>query len=1028
MKRKLFLFFSLCLFAVGTIVAQQQVRVNGTVVDENGEPAIGATIQVKGTTVGTVTDAEGHFTVSAPSNGTLIISYVGFTTQEIPVSANVRVTLQTEVGWLDDVIVVAYGTTRRSSFTGSAAAVGASQITNAKVESLDKALAGKVSGVRVTSLTGDPGSGGGMQIRGIGSITGSTTPLYVIDGIPMTTGNYGGRVSSNVLSSINPEDIQSITVLKDAAAASLYGSRAANGVVVVTTKKGQSGKTRFNVKGNTGFSNMATNSYEMMSANEYLDYHRASLEGYYLNAYQAFYPDQSNYGNAEIQAAAKQFAEDNYMTDDWSYITERKEGDDWRKLIYDGGNQNEIQFSASGGDEKTTFFASLGYNKVKGLVKYREFERYSSMLNLSNKATNWLELSLKNQMSYTNQTGRGDQSGQDQGLATASPLSMMVGSNPAEKAYNPDGSYNMNAHFNGRVKNALWSLSPDASSITNKTVRMINNVGAKVLFTENFTFNSNNSIDYFTVKHFNYWGPASIDGSSLNGLGEINHEQVSTITTSNVLNYTNTFNSVHNLGLIAGVEAQKYNNNWHFASASDYSNDVLKELANAQPRNVSSGYVRNFMLSYLGNATYNYDDRYYLAASLRTDKSSKLGLNNRKGTFYSVSGSWRFTGESFFENDVITDGRLRFSYGTNGALPGGSYAYMGLYSFAGTYGTSGGSYLAQLANNDLGWEKSNNMNVGLDFTLFDRFSFILERFDKYTSNLLLAVPISYMTGASSITMNSGEISNRGWEFEFHGADMLKAPLTWDMDFTLATLKATVEKLPDGDIIAGDGDLYIYREKEDLYSFYMPTYIGVDPESGIGEFAIDPTKPDTKENRTSWYSRARKTVQQSAYPKVSGGLGNTFTYKGVSLNVLLTYQFGGHLFDYPNYFFKSDGLRNFSFNLSKELVGNYWQKPGDVVENMRPIINNPRRSERWSTRHIHSTDFIRLKELALSYSLPQQWYGSIGLSNVELSFVANNVAFLHAATKNMELEVALNGYRTVDTPMARTFSFGINVSF
>lgn len=1026
MKRKLCMFLALFFIGIGLVMAQTQVR--GTVVDEAGEPAVGASIQIKGTTQGTVTDAFGNFTLSAPTGGTLVISYVGYVTQEVPVSANPRIVLVSDSELLDEVIVVAYGTATRRSFTGSAAAVNADKINNAKVESLDKALSGKISGVRVTSVTGDPGSGGSMQIRGIGSITGSTTPLYVIDGIPMTTGNYGGRVSSNVLASINPEDIESLTVLKDAAAASLYGSRAANGVVLITTKKGKSGKTQFNLKANTGISNMATNSYEMMNASEFLDYQRAALEGYRLNQLGAFYPDQPNFGNAEYQAAAKEWAENQYLTDDWSYITERKEGDDWRKMIYDGGTQNEVQFSASGGTDKTNFFASLGYNKVKGLVKFREFERYSSMLNLSNKATDWLELSFKNQMSYTTQKGRGDQSSQDQGIATASPLSMMAGSNPAEKVYNPDGSYNMNAHFNSKVKNGVWALSPDESSISNKTVRLMNNVGAKITFSKNLTFNSNNSVDYFTVKHFNYWGPASIDGASLNGLGEINQEEVSTMTTSNILNYTNTFNNHHNLTVLGGVEAQKYVNNYHFASASDYTNDVLKELANAQPRNVSSGFIRNFMLSYLANASYNYDNKYYLGASLRTDESSKLGLNKRRGTFYSVSGAWRFSSEPFFKNDVLTDGRLRFSYGTNGSLPGGSYSYMGLYSFTGTYGTSGGSYLSQLANNDLGWEKSRNMNIGLDITLFDRFTFGLEHFDKYTSDLLLDVPISYMTGASSITMNSGEISNRGWEFEFHAADVLRKPLVWNIDFTLGTLKATVEKLPNGDIIAGDGDLYIYREKEDLYSFYMPTYLGVDPASGIAMFAINPTQPDTEENRTSYYSRAGKTVQKSAYPKVNGGLGNTFSYKGLSLNVLLTYQFGGNLFDYPGYFFINDGLRNYSFNNSKELVGNYWQKPGDIVDNPRPIINNPRRSDRWSTRHIHSTDFIRLKELSLGYTLPKNWYNHIGLTSVDVNFVANNLAYLYSATKNMELEVALNGYRTVDTPMARTFSFGINIGF
>lgn len=1015
------------LIGAGFVMAQTQVQ--GTVVDEQGEPVIGASVVLKSDrTKGTVTDMDGKFTLSAPDGATFVFSFVGFKTQEAAARLNMKITLMSDTETLDEVLIVAYGTAKKSSFTGSAAAVNAEKLSSARVESVDKALNGKVSGVRVTSVTGDPGAAGHVQVRGIGSITGSTSPLYVIDGIPVTVGDYGRRVSSNVLSTLNPEDVESMTVLKDAAAASLYGSRAANGVVIITTKKGKSGKTKFNVKMNSGFSNMATNSYELLSGEEYADYMKAALEGFQLNKLSGLLPTQKNYGNPEIQAQAKKFAEDNYLNEDWSYVTERKNGDDWRKLIYDGGHQSEVQFSASGGNEKTSFFASLGYNKVKGLVKYREFERYSSMLNLSNKATNWLELSFKNQMSYTKQTGRGDQSEQSQGLATASPLSMMMGSNPSMKAYNEDGTYNMESNFSSKVKNALWALSPDESSVSNKTYRIMNNVGAKVIFTKDLSFNSNNSVDYFTVKSFNYWGPASIDGSSLNGLGEKGEEEVITLTTSNILNYNSTFNDVHNLDALVGVEAQKYNNNSLFASASDYSNDILHELANGQPRNASSGYVRNFMMSYLGNVSYNYANKYYIAGSLRSDKSSKLGMNKRQGTFYSLSGSWRFSHEDFLKNDVLTDGKLRVSYGTNGTLPGGSYAYMGLYRFDGSYGDKPASYLTQLKNDDLGWEKSKNFNIGMDITLFERFAFSLEYFNKYTSDLLLNVPVSYTTGVSNVTMNIGEISNKGWEFEFHGSNLLKSEVVWNMDLTLSTLKATVEKLPSGDIIRGDGDLYLYREKEDLYSFYLPTYLGVNSENGLAMFAKDPTKPDTEDNRTYHYAEAKKGVQKSAYPKVNGGFSNSFHYKGISLNILLTYQFGGYLFDYPGYFQKHDGLRMYSMNLSRDLVGNYWQNKGDQVDNPRPVLSNPLRPDRWSTRHLLSTDFIRLKEISLGYTLPKTWYSKLGVSNIDLSLNVNNLAYLYAATKNMELEVALNGYRTVDTPMARTYSFGVNIGF
>ena len=352
MKRKLMLFMSLLLISIGMATAQTQVK--GVVVDETGEPVIGATILIKGTSQGTITDFDGNFALTTQPGATLVVSYVGMNTQEVAAGPNMRIVMVSDAEILDEVLVVAYGTAKKSTFTGSASAVSSESITSARVESVDKALNGKVSGVRVTSLTGDPGSSGHIQIRGIGSITGSTSPLYVIDGIPMTTGDYGSRVSSNTLSSLNPEDVESMTVLKDAAAASLYGSRAANGVVIITTKKGKSGKTKFNLKMNTGLSNMATNSYEMMSGTEYANYHKAALEGYYLQYFgEGMSPSQPNYGDATAIADAKQFAEDTYLDLDYSNVTEVKDGDNWRDLIYDGGNQSEVQFSASGGGEKT---------------------------------------------------------------------------------------------------------------------------------------------------------------------------------------------------------------------------------------------------------------------------------------------------------------------------------------------------------------------------------------------------------------------------------------------------------------------------------------------------------------------------------------------------------------------------------------------------------------------------------------------------------------------------------------------------
>lgn len=864
MKKVLLALSFLVVFGLQAMLAQTK-NITGTVTDAgDGAPIPGVSVFVKGTTVGTVTRPDGVYTLAVPSDATtLVFSFVGMKAQEIAIEgkATINVALQSDAVDVDEVIVVAYGTAKKSSFTGSAANVKTEKLLSSKAESLDKALAGKVSGVRVASTTGDPGASGEIQIRGIGSISGSTQPLYVIDGVPITTGDFGARVSSNVLSTINPDDIESMTILKDAAAASLYGSRAANGVVIITTKKGKSGDTKFNFKANAGWSEMATESYKMMSGPDFAQYHKAALEGFYLQGEKALVPGQPNYGDSKIQKDAKNFAEANYLNPDWSNVTEEVNGENWRDQIYDGGKDQEYQFSASGGNENTDFYASIGYKSVEGLVRNRSFDRYSSVLNLNNKAKKWLEFGFKTQLSYTKQEGRGDQSLQEQGISTGSPLSLLYTSNPTQNAYNADGTYNMDASFDSRVKNPLHALSPDEAAVVNKTYRALNNISAKVQILPNLSFRTTNSVDYIAVKAFNYWGPNSVDGESLGGLGEKQENEVITMTTSNVFNYSKSFSDVHNFDGLVGLEVQDYQNNLLFASASKYSTDKLKELAVAQPRNATSAVYNRFMRSYFANINYNYDNKYYLAASVRSDESSQLGKDNRQGVFYSGSASWRFSQEDFIKNDVLTDGKLRFSYGTNGALPKDTYKHLGLYDFSKIYAGNSAICLDQILNANLGWEKSRNLNIGVDLTFFERFSMTAEYFNKYTTDLLLEVPTSYLTGVENSLQNFGEISNSGVEFEIHAMDLLRKPLKWNLDFSLATLKAKVEKLPDGkDIILGDGNLYLYREGMDLYTFYLPTYLGVDPDNGLGQFLIDPEKPATEDNVTYYYNEAKEGLK------------------------------------------------------------------------------------------------------------------------------------------------------------------------
>lgn len=1040
MRQRILMLLSLVLFVAGNVLAQD-LRVKGKVLDENGEPFIGATVRAKSDpTKGTLTNADGNFTITVKSGETLIISYVGYHTQEIKAAANLNIQLRPDSELLDEVVAVAYGTASKGSFTGSVSSVKPDQLTASKTESIDKALAGKLSGVQVSSRTGDPGAAGQVQIRGIGSITGSTQPLYIIDGIPMTTGKYGfesdggANMSSDILSTLNPEDVESMTVLKDAAAASLYGSRAANGVIVITTKKGRMGKPQFNFKSTFGWSGLATKTHEVMNAQEYLDYYYDGVVGTYLYENEALIPGSKNYGKAGMLEAARKYADETYLTDDWSPVKSTKDVTNWRDYVYPGGNQQDYQLSLNGGTERLRYFASLGYSDINGVVRNSNFKRYSSLLNLNSTVNDWLDLSFKSQASQTIQTGAGDKSNQTGAIPTKSPLSLYLSGIPSEPIHNPDGSYNTSASLMPNVGNPAMAMDSEMSFIKNKVTRLTNDVGAKVTFTDWLNFTSNNSVDWFVTQGMNYWNPLSVDGKSVGGLGERNNYTVTTFTTSNFLSANKTLDDVHNLSGTLGHEYQYYEEAHEFFSADQYSNSVLKELENGQGKQALSSHLSSEMLSFFGNLNYNYDNRYYLGASLRTDISSKLGKNKRQGVFYSVSGSWRFGQEEFLkDNGILTDGKIRASYGTNGNLPNGAFDHLGVFYMGGNYKDMSASYIDRLENTDLGWESSKNLNVGLDLTFLNRFTIGVEYYNKYTSDLLFEIPVSWFTGVEHQMKNVGEICNQGWELEAHARNVLNSgEFNWDIDFTFATLDARVKKLPDGDVITGHGDFYIFREGEEMYTFYLPTYYGVDPESGLAQFLKDPTKEATPDNLTFKHSEAKKTLQGRGYANINGGLTNTFSWKGITLSALITYQFGGQYFDYAGYFIRNDGLRFYNFMPAKDLVGNYWKQKGDKVLYPRPVehwqFTGEHRSDKFSTRTLFSSDFIRLKELSLSYQLPTNWIKSVGLTSASVSLTGTNLVYLYAGTPGQDLEVALNGYRGTDSPQARTVLFGLNFGF
>ena len=954
-----------------------------------------------------------------------MVSFIGLRTQEVEIKPVVNVALKLDTETLDEVIVVAYGTAKKASFTGSASVMKAGELSAPK-QSLVKSLQGKVAGVRVGGSTGDPGSDQAILIRGIGSINASSQPLYVIDGVAIANdGITSGLKSQSVLSSINPDDIESMTILKDAAAASLYGSRAANGVIIITTKKGKEGKTKVTYNMETGWTQMAI-------GDQYTPMNSKQLKEYYWDAIK-------NYGavNGMSDSDATIFANENTPGFFWNY--DSNIDTNWKDEVYKKGFVTDHQVSISGGNARTNFYAGFGYNKTKGTVKGSEFERYSGRLNVEHKAYEWLKVSARQMISFTGTEGFRDQNDQSQGFGTTAPLSIMFSMDPTAELYAEDGSYNPNGGITSNISNPNLMLGqsngPNAETVSSDMVRSMSNFEAEVKLPYDFTARTVFGFDYMDNKEREFWAPGSVNGASLGGLGYRTNYTSKTMTSSTTLNYNHTFGEKHNLAALAGYEVEERNLLFTVLSTKSYSTDKLPELSNGQPYNASSSTYSAAIQSFFGNVNYNYDNRYYLSGSIRRDGSSRLGKDNRWANFWSVSAAWRLAGEAFLQdNKWANDLKLRISYGTNGNLPGGYYDNLATYSFGGSYGDESAIYWGQAGNNNLGWEKSANFNIGVDWAFLDRINMTVEYYNKTTTDLLFSVPTSIITGFSSNMQNLGKMQNQGVELTLTSTNISTKDFTWVTNLNLTRQSIKIKELPEGnDVDYGDGAMYILREGESMHAFHLPKWVGVNPQTGLGEFYIDP-ELDSRDavidgqlvkdgNITNYYSKAGETIVGKAIPDWMGGLTNTFTYKNFDLSFMISFQTGAKLFDYTGYFLRySDGVRVGSFNMEQEVHGNYWKQPGDITEHPKPIYGNPYRSDKFSSRTLVSTDNVRMREITFGYRVP---ISKKYISNLRLFFKANNPFLIYNAAGSIDPDVDVNGYRQTDTPPTKSFMFGLN---
>lgn len=994
--------------------AAQNLTVSGTVTDQTGYPLEGATVLIRGTTVGTTAGGSGEYSLSAPPDAELIVSYLGYLSQLKPVDGKTRIdfVLQEDMNYLDDVLVVAYGSMSESDFTGSAAQIKGEQVARASKESIDKGMTGKIAGVRISSDNGDPGSGGNIQIRGVGSISAGTSPLYVIDGVIISSATENdiqvGYRSTGILNTLNPDDIESITVLKDAAAASLYGSRAANGVILITTKKGRNGKAAVSYSGEAGVSSMAVGkAFQLMDGPQFIQYIRdAADNAYALNPAYSYGYDGATWAS-------------------WTADPTGQTSTDWRKQIFRTAFRQSHQLSLTAGSEKTQVYAGGGYSRNNGIVTGSYFERFSGRINIDQKVNDWLKVTLRQMVSFTGSRGHNDQSDQSQGMGYATPLGVLTQSDPTAKPKNPDGSWNENVSWSGFTTNPHLLFDSDIQYNKAHSMRSLSNIDVDISLPSGFSIKNTFGYDYMDNKQYLWWAPTSIDGQSMKGLSANYIFQTSDLTNSLILKYAETYGGEHHISAMAGWEIADHRTSYTYAGANNYPNDKLNALSAGQMYGVGGASSRSYMLSVLANANYDWAHRYYLSSSFRRDGSSRLGPQSRWANFWSVSGAWRISEEEFLRgSDLFSDVKIKASYGTNGNLPSAYYAYKGLYSAQGGYGTDAAIYWSNPSNSRLGWEKSRNFNIGIDWYMFNRVNLNMEYYHKFTSSLIFDMPASAVTGFSSYTANVGNLLNNGLEIEISSQNLHSDNFTWDTNFNITFQKSTVSSLPNGgaDISYGDGGMYIHREGESMYSFYLPVWKGVNSDTGLGEFYIDPDDPS--KGVTNWYSEAGSTIVGKAIPDFTGGLTNSFTmFRGlVDLSMLITFQAGGSMFDYPGYFTHSDGLRAASMNAAAD-AADYWTPQNRNATFPKPIMNNPYRWDRFSSRLIHSTDNIRMREITLGCTIP----ATKSVDNLRVYFKATNPFMIWSATPEIDPDVAINGYRTADVPAVKTFTLGLSLT-
>lgn len=1022
--KRFILFFIVMFLSSFSILSAQNIQVSGEVTEAGEGPIAGVTVLVRGTSIGTVTGFDGQYTISAPSNGILEFRFLGMETVSTPINGRTTINaeLKSESISVDEVVVVGYGTQSARSITASISSVKAEALKDVPSVSVDQMLQGRAAGVSINTPTAAVGQAPTINIRGVGTINSGTNPLYIVDGIPIQIGGLSSTTDANALADINPADILSIDILKDASAAAMYGSRAANGVVLITTKTGSKGAAKLTYDTSFGFSN-PTDYIKPMNAEQYIEFKNLAYQNRYGE--DAFFP---------------MYDSNNNMIDT-----------DWSDLLYQNGFSQNHVLSVSGGSDKGTYYLSTGYTENNGIVVGDAYERYSLKANTSLNATDWLKVGINTSYSYSTVSAI-DGARSNSNFAINGFTRNAIILPPNLPAYREDGTpYYENGtnlgYGNNLINTTYYNPMATIDYGNNQntyTNRIIGAIFAEVTPVENLTLKTQYGIDWSFVESDYFRNPHHGDGFASGGTGGAYHRKNKIWTWTNTANYKWDIAEDHHFDFLVGMEASETKRNMWGSTRTGLNDKGFDVLETSWLTYGGAGemYERS-MISYFGRLNYDFNYKYMFSANFRRDGYSPLG--QKWGNFGGVSAAWRISEEGFFESakEIFSDLKLKASWGLVGNADVGWYPSKSTYSTS-YYGGSSAYLMSAIADPSLKWESSGTYNIGVSATLLNNITVDVDYFYTKSTDLILDVPQSLSTGIpnGSITTNEGEMMNKGLELSV-GATLIKTEdFSWDSNFNITFTKNEVLKLTD-DILTTPSleTTNITTEGKPIAQLYVYPTGGIDPATGRRIF-ITPEGNKTYFSYPTWYNEDgsvynggfEQVIAGNSLPTYYGGWNNTFRYKAFDMTLFFQFSGGNKIYNGT----KATAADMRFWNNAEDVYLNYWTEERTNATYAKPIFgdNYSNGSAYPIGDWVEKGDYLRFKNIAIGYTFnTKSWSKKLGISSLRLYAQAQNI-FVITGYTGVDPEISSNVSESIlgggndknTLPLARTYTMGLNISF